>query len=412
MTAHDSKDVRLLFAARIVRMFAYGAVSVVLALYLAALGVSEGRIGLLLSLTLAGDIVVTLLLTTSADRFGRRRMLAYSALLMAGAGLVFVLTRNYWALLIAAIVGVISPSGNEIGAFLSIEQAALAGIIHPQERTSLFARYNLSGSLATACGALAGGWLAQSLIDGGVPDVTAYRAVLVAYCVIGLTLIGIFALLSAGVEGNSAPKQNRNHLGLGASQPVVLKLTSLFAMDAFGGGFVVQAFVAWWFGVQYGVDAAVLGRIFFAANLLAGFSALAASRIAARIGLIRTMVYTHIPSNILLMAIPFMPTLASAVAVLLLRFSISQMDVPTRQSYVMATVEPDERAAAAGVVGVGRSLGAMPAPALAGLMVAAGWIAAPFVVAGAIKIAYDLLLYREFSLVALPEEERKKASGI
>jgi predicted MFS family arabinose efflux permease len=198
----------------------------------------------------------------------------------------------------------------------------------------------------------------------------------------------------------------RRFLGLYQSRTIVLKLSALFALDAFAGGFIVQSIVAFWFSVRFGADVATIGAIFFAANILAGVSALLAARIAARFGLINTMVFTHIPSNVLLMLVPLMPTLPAAVAVMLVRFSISQMDVPTRQSYTMAVVAPDERSAAAGVTGIARSLGAAAAPALSGALLAGTLtFSAPFFIAGGLKTIYDLLLYRSFKSTKPPEEQ-------
>jgi MFS family permease len=398
-----TRDGYLLFGTRIVRLFAYGLVSVVLALYLASAGLSEREIGLLLSLTLAGDVVVSLWITTNADRIGRRRMLIVGAGLMVLAGLVFSLTGNFFLLTLTAIIGIISPSGGEIGPMLPIEQAGLTQIVPAEQRTRVFAWYNLVGSLATAVGALVGGVLSQSLQTSGMLPLLSYRVVLLLYAAIGLILLVIFGRLSASVEATQR-KTDGNRLGLGASRGIVMRLSALFALDAFGGALVVQSLVAYWFHVRFGVDPATIGAIFFGANLFAGLSALAAARMAARFGLINTMVFTHIPSNILLMLVPLMPNLPLAIIVLLARFSISQMDVPTRQSYVMAVVAPDERSAAAGVTGIARSVGSAVSPLLTGVFLNAGLLSVPFFLAGALKIVYDLALYRSFVQVKPPEE--------
>jgi MFS family permease len=398
-------DITILFATRIIRLFCYGFLSVVLALYLSESGLTEGQIGLLFTLTLVGDALISLWLTTSADRFGRKRTLILGALLMAGAGLAFVLTRNVTLLVIAAIVGVISPSGNEIGPFLSVEQAGLTQLIPNTKRTQFFAWYALVGSFATALGALTGGWLAQVLQDNAWTALASYRVVLIGYALGGFLLLLLFLNLTRSVEVESVQDDTKRILGLHRSRNVVLKLSSLFAMDAFAGGLLVQSLVAYWFHVRFGVEAGVLGSIFFGANILAGISALLAIRIANKIGLINTMVFTHIPSNILLMLVPLMPTLPLAIGVLLLRFSISQMDVPTRQSYTMAVVAPDERAAASGVTAIARSVGASISPALTGLFFSIPVLFnAPFFLSGGLKIIYDLLLYREFRAVKPPEE--------
>ncbi len=406
-----SVDGRWLFATRLARLFAYGFLAVVLVLYLAQAGLGEASIGLLLTLTLIGDTVISLWLTTRADRFGRRRTLIIGTLLMIFAAVLFANTQEFVPLLIAATIGVISPSGNEVGPFLPIEQAALAQIVPDRQRTHIFAWYNLVGSFATALGALCGGGLAQLLQNSGVTPLDSYRSIVIGYGLIGLLLLLIFTRLSAKVEAPSPsspallPKRERGMLGLHRSQRVVFKLSALFSLDAFAGGFVVSSFVAYWFNVRFGAEPGALGAIFFAANILAGLSALSAARVAKRIGLINTMVFTHIPSNVLLILVPLMPTLPLAVLVLLLRFSISQMDVPTRQSYTMAVVDPDERSAAAGVTGVARTTGAALSPSITGaLMSYPALLNVPFYLAGGLKIIYDVLLYHSFRSMTPPEE--------
>ncbi|KJS02411.1 MAG: MFS transporter [Desulfobulbaceae bacterium BRH_c16a] len=393
-------DIVLLFSTRITRLFAYGFVSVVLALYLAATGLSAAGIGAILTATLAGDILVSLWVTMVADRVGRKNMLLLGSALMILAGLVFLVTDNPVWITIAAILGIISPSGNEIGPFLSIEQAALSQLVPDDRRTRLFGWYNLAGSFATAAGALAGGWLAKFLQGYGWSALEAYRSIMAGYAACGVVLVLLFAFLSRKAEAAAATgeaKGMKGAIGLHRSKKTVFKLSSLFALDAFAGGFVVQSMIAWWFHLRYGVDEGLLGSLFFGANLLAGFSALLATRIADRIGLLRTMVFTHIPSNVLLCLVPLMPSLWLAVAVLLLRFSISQMDVPARQSYTMAVVAPDERSAASGITMVARSVGAAASPLLGGLLMSQPLLfSAPFFVAGGLKIVYDLFLYKMF----------------
>jgi MFS family permease len=400
------KDIFLLFTTRIIRLFCYGFLSVVLALYLIQVGLSEKTVGLIFTLTLAGDAGVSLWLTTSADRFGRQRTLVTGALLMVGAGLVFIFTRNPIALAIAAIIGVISPSGNEIGPFLSVEQAALTQLLPGEKRTQTFAWYALAGSLATATGALCGGWLAQGLQENGFSAFNSYRIVLAGYALGGLILIGLFLFLSKAVEITTVDKAGPQlFLGLHRSKSVVMRLSGLFAMDAFAGALIVQSLLAYWFHVKYGVDTGVLGSIFFGANILAGLSALFAARIARRFGLINTMVFTHIPSNIFLILVPLMPNLPLAIGMLLARFSISQMDVPTRQSYTMAVVAPDERSAASGVTTIARSVGAALSPSLAGLLMSVpALFSAPFFLAGGLKLGYDFLLFKSFRGMKPPEE--------
>jgi MFS family permease len=405
-------DGRLLFATRVLRMFGYGFLAVVLVLYLAALGLDPLTIGAILTLTLIGDTLISLWLTTNADRIGRRRVLIAGSLLMVGAGIVFAITSWVPLLILAATIGVISPTGNEVGPFLAVEQAALSQATPDARRTPIFAWYNLAGYVATAIGALAAGLLSQGLLDAGFAGADAYRAIVIGYAIVGLLMAVVFERVSPAVEApNRAAADDgvRRRLGLGRSRGIVARLSALFSIDAFGGGFIPQSLMAYWFHLRFGVEPAVLGGIFFAANLLAAVSSLSASRIASRIGLINTMVFTHLPSNVLLILVPLMPNLALAVAVLLLRFSLSQMDVPTRQSYVMAVVEPDERSAAAGVTGIARTTGAALSPIISAPLVASsGLTALPFFLAGGLKIVYDVLLYRAFRAGRAPDERVSK----
>ena len=405
-----ARDGRLLFTLRTLRMFGYGFLAVILVLYLAASGLDPVGIGAVLTLTLVGDTLVSLWFTTHADRIGRRRVLVLGSLLVVAAGIVFAVTDWLPLLVVAGVVGVISPTGNEVGPFLAVEQAALTQVVPDRRRTATFAWYNLVGYVATATGALVAGVLTQMLITGGLAEVDAYRAIVVGYALIGLAMAAIASRLGDTVEvrqsdGAAAVESVRGRLGLGRSRGVVLRLSALFSIDAFAGGFIPQSLMAYWFVLRFDVDPAALGGIFFAANMLAAVSSLSAARIAARIGLINTMVFTHLPSNVLLLLVPLMPTLPLAVAVLLLRFSLSQMDVPTRQSYVMAVVEPGERSAAAGVTGIARTIGASVSPSISSVLVANASVAAvPFFLAGGLKILYDLLLYRDFRAHRPPEE--------
>jgi MFS family permease len=409
------RNARLLFALRTLRMFGYGFLAVVLVLYLAALGLDALTIGAILTLTLVGDTLISLWLTTNADRIGRRRVLLAGSLLMVGAGLVFALTSWPPLLILAATIGVISPTGNEVGPFLAVEQAALSQSIHGTRRTSTFAWYNLVGYVATATGALLAGIVSQALLDNGFAAADAYRAIVIGYAAIGLAMALGCSRLGESIEAPSRRKEagangGRLRFGLGRSRRVVLRLSALFSIDAFAGGFIPLSLMAYWFHLRFGVEPAVLGTIFFGANLLAAVSALSAARIASRIGLINTMVFTHLPSNVLLVLVPLMPTLPLAVGVLLVRFSLSQMDVPTRQSYVMAVVDPEERSAAAGVTGIARTTGAAISPAFSAVLVSnAGLAALPFYLAGGLKIVYDLLLYREFRSVRPPDERSEAA---
>jgi MFS family permease len=328
-------------------------------------------------------------------------MLLVGAVLMAAAGVAFACTRNFALLLIAATVGVISPSGNEVGPFLPIEQAALSQVVPSATRTAVLAWYTLAGSFATAAGSLGGGLASHLLQKSGLTALGSYRVLVVLYAAVGVLLAVLFTRLSPVVETAGT----KISWGIDSSRDVVLRLSGLFALDSFAGGFVVQSFAAYWFYLRFGTDPGTLGVIFFGANVLAGVSALLASRLAARFGLVRTMVFTHLPSNVLLILVPLMPNLPLAILVLFARFSISQMDVPTRQSYILAVVRPEERSAAAGITGVARTTGAAVAPVFAGLMYAQpSLMSAPFFIAGTLKIVYDLLLYRGFVAVRPPDE--------
>jgi len=399
------RNILLLFTTRALRLFGYGFLSVVLALYLVETGFDDFLMGLLFSLTLVGDAGISLLLTTTADRFGRKKTLIIGALLMMVAGVVFILTSNPLLLIMAAIIGVISPSGNEIGPFLPIEQAMLSQFVSKEQRTGVFAWYGLIGSLATAFGALVGGFLAKLFQNGGISAIGSHRLILLGYALIG----GVLALFYCGLshEGETPPSEqsitSQTRLGLHKSRGVVFKLSMLFSLDALAGGFVLQSFMAYWFHVRFGADEVALGSIFFGANLLAGVSALLAVPLAKKIGLIRTMVFTHLPSNILLILVPLMPDFRLAITMLLLRFSISQMDVPTRQAYTMAVVAPDERSAAAGITGIARSIGASISPVAAGTLMSV-FLGGPFIIAGVLKIVYDLILYRDFKASNISDE--------
>jgi MFS family permease len=401
-------DLRVLFAARVLRMFAYGLLGVVLVLYLSRLGFPGAQIGLLLTLTLLGDVAISLWLTAHADRWGRRRTLVIGAVLMALGGGIMAVAGNFIVLLLAATIGVISPSGSEVGPFHSVEQACVAQAVTDRDRTRFFAWYNLAGYLASALGALAVGWFVPFATASGWSDLAAYRAVLMTYAGIGVLVGTVSLLLTSEIEaGPDGPvvAGPRTLFGLHESRKVVWRLSALFALDSFGGGFILQSFLAWWFQQRFGADEATLGLLFFGTNVLSGLSGLAAVPIARRIGLINTMVWTHLPSNVLLMLVPLMPSLPWAMAVLLGRHVLSQMDVPTRQSYVNAIVPPRERSAANGVTSTAKQLGTAVGPIVAGALFGrVAGTALPFLVCGALKTAYDLMLWRAFRSTKPPEE--------
>jgi MFS family permease len=396
-----TRDGWLLFTSCGVRSFAYGFLSVALGLYLDAVGLSKTTIGWIFTAAIAGGAVMTILITAIADAFGRRALLVCGALLMAGAGCVFAMTADPIFLAVAAIVGTISPSGKEVGPFLSLEQAILPQTTDDENRTAIFSAYNLIGSLLGALGALAVGL--PSLLS--LPTLIGYRLLVWFYVAAALLLALIFSLLSANVEAKKKRSSEPRGLGVHKSRAIVVKLAGLFALDAFAGGFIVQSIVAYWFYLRYGTDLNALGGIFFGTNLLAAVSFLAAPAIARRIGLLNTMVFTHLPSNVLLVLVPMMPRLELAVLMLLARNLLSQLDVPTRQSYTMAVVNPDERAASAGILSVARNAGAAVAPLFTGTLLAAPGLGLPFVLAGGLKIIYDFWIFAVFRKVKPPEEK-------
>jgi MFS family permease len=397
--AELSRDGRILLVTSGLRSLAFGFLSVILGPYLAARGLSAAAVGAVFTAALVGGAAMTILVTWVADRVGRRRMLIASAMLMALGALPFALGNDPVWLLLGALVGSISPSGKEVGPFLSIEQAILPATISDAHRTSAFAAYNLIGSLCGALGAL----LVALPGATALPPLLGYRLLMWGYVAVALVLAASFAALSPRAE---APRLDRRatRFGISRSRAIAIRLAGLFALDAFAGGFVVQGMVSYWFHLRYGMDDAGLAGLFFGANLLSALSFLAAAPLARRLGLLNTMVFTHLPSNVLLLMVPLMPTLGLAAGVLLARHLLSQLDVPTRQSYTMAIVAPEERAAVAGLTSVARNAAAAVAPAFAGLTLAVPALGVPFLVAGGLKIAYDVLLLVLFRFVRPPEE--------
>ena len=396
-----SRDGWLLFATCGVRSFAYGFLSVVLGLYLETIGLTTTAIGWIFAAALAGGALMTIVITTVADSFGRKTLLILGAALMATAGWVFAISSDPLLLALAAIFGTISPSGKEVGPFLSIEQAILPETTQDQHRTTVFSAYNLIGSLSGAVGALAVGL--PSLFS--ISQITGYRFLVWGYVICAVVMMVVFGLLSPAIERKPKTVSRKRAISVQRSRKVVAKLAGLFAVDAFAGGFIVQSIVAYWFYLRYETDLNTLGGIFFGTNLLAALSFLAAPAIARRFGLLNTMVFTHLPSNVLLLLIPLMPNLELAVVMLLVRNLLSQLDVPTRQSYAMAVVDPDERAASAGILSVARNAGAAIAPLFTGPILTVPSLGLPFLLAGGLKIIYDLWIFAVFRKVKPPEEE-------
>jgi MFS family permease len=399
-------DGRRLLLARVLRTFAYGYLAVVLGVYLDRLGLDPTRIGLVLTSAIAGSAVMTVGWSLFADRYGRRRTISTMALLMVAGGLLFALTDSFAVLVLAGFTGTISATSSEVGVFQTIDQAMLPQTAPDARRTWLFAVYNTLATFGGALGALfaASVGLFERL---GLSGADAYRPLFVLYGLIGLANLALFAGLSDKLELAHVDGRRR-FIGIHRSRRTVAKLAALFGLDAFAGALVVQSLVAYWFYLRWGLDPTQLAVLFFAVNVLSGVSLLAAGWLAARFGLLNTMVFSHLPSNVLLMLVPIMPTAALAVGVFLMRMSISQMDVPTRQSYTMAVVDPDERTATAGLTNVARTASSAFSPLITGLAFAAGSLALPFVLAGALKIAYDGLVYVTFRDVRPPEEERSR----
>jgi MFS family permease len=398
----------LLFLTSGIRNLAYGFLSVILALYLAAIGLDIIAIGAIFTAASAGAAVMTLLLTGLADRLGRRMVLLVGAALMALAGAAFALTDHVVLLALAAILGTISPSGKEVGPFLPVEQAMLPQTTPDAHRTDAFAAYNLVSSFAAAAGALIAA--VPSLV--GLAPIDGFRALIWAYAAAGIVLLALFTQLSPAVEAQTSPSASPGRgLGVHRSRGVVARLAALFALDAFAGGFIIQSLMALWLHLRFGADPVVLAGIFFGINLMAALSFLAAAPLARRIGLLNTMVFTHLPSNVLLLFVPLAPTLESATALLLVRFLLSQLDVPTRQSYTMAIVDPSERAAAGGLLHVSRSAAASAAPAFAGATLANPALGLPFLISGGLKIVYDLAIFAVFRNVRPPEEVARRAAS-
>ncbi len=394
------RDAILLLTARSLRLLSYGFLSVILALYLAGLGLSVAQIGTLLTVALIGGAVTTALVSATVGWLGvRRALIAWSALLAVG-GVVLAASRAYPALLVVATLGVLSPSGQDVGPFLSLEQAALAGA---GPRVRLYAWYNLVGYVAVAFGGLVVATAIPALQRSGLSLLDAQRALVWSFAAMGVVLVFPYALLSPGVEVRT--RTGGNKAGLRESRRILMRLSGLFALDALAGGLIVQSLVAYWFTQRFGIGLATLGPLFFGTNLMSGISFMISAPLAERIGLLPTMVFTHLPSNILLAAVPFMPTWQSAGAVLLARHLLSQMDVPPRQAYTMAMVVPEERASAAGFTNGVRTAAASIAPAISGAALATVASGLPFVLAGGLKAVYDLALWLTFRRVPMPDAD-------
>jgi predicted MFS family arabinose efflux permease len=392
----------VLLETRALRALGDGIVSVILTGYLTAVGLSDLRIGIVVTVTLLGSAGLTLAVGLRAHAYPRRRLLRFVSLLMVATGIGFAAFTEFWPLALVGLIGTLNPSAGDVSVFLPTEQALLPATVSDQQRTAMFARYSLIGTLVAAVGAALAGvpeWVAGRL---DIDPTTALRSTFLGYAAIGVLVFARYRRLTPAVERGEGPPPNR---ALGPSKRTVYRLAALFSLDALGGGFVITALVVLWLQRRFDLSLAVSGVVFFWAGLLSAFSALVAVRIARRIGLVRTMVFTHLPANGLLILTAFMPNASLAVACLLGRAALSQMDVPARTSYVMAVVTPEERPAAASITNVPRSLAAaLPA-------IAAGWMLGqtsfgwPLIIGGSVKALYDVLLLIQFRDLRPPEEK-------
>ena len=406
-----TRDGKLLLAARIMRTFGYGFLSVIIAIYLRLLGFDNIQIGLLLGSALVNSVIFTLFASFYADRIGRRRLLIIYASLMSVSGLIFTITDNYFLLILAAFIGTMNVTGSETGAFLTIEQATLPQTIrNKQMMNTAFALYNMVGTFSMSVGILLSGLpsLLQEQIYG-LSQIESIKGLFILYTLLGLFVIIIYIMLSRDIEVKQEAKRTIKQTLSPRSKQIVAKLSTLFAVDSFAGGFVIQSVMSLWFFTRFGADLAALSYIFSAANVITALSYIAAAKIADRIGLVNTMVFTHLPSNILLILVAFAPSLQLAVILYLIRMTMSQMDVPTRQSYIVAIVSEDERTAASGLTNVSRNIAQTISPSLFGYIFQSSLsLAAPFVLGGVIKIIYDLAFYFNFRNIKPKDELYRK----
>jgi MFS family permease len=396
-----SLDGRLILLEKCVRTVPYGFLGVLFAVYMDKLGFGPVLIGIVLTATVLTSAVYTFGVSIVADRVGRRRTLEFFALMDALAGSILFFSPAWWAPVLAGIVGNMTVGAGEVGPFLSLEQAIVPRTCDSDHRTLAFSWYNLVGYGSSSLGALIAG-LPQYLGSG----LDAFRPLFAAYLVSGLIGSLLYAKMSRGVEAQLTAGLGRHQILSEKSKPIVQKLSALFSIDAFGGGLIGTSILSYFFFKRFALQYTSLGLIFSATQIITAMSFLAAERIARRIGLLRTMVFSHIPSNLFLIAVPFAPSAVGAVSLLMCRQSLSQMDVPTRQSYVMAVVDESDRTAAAGLTNVSRSVAQSVSPSLAGYLIAAVWIGLPLAASGTFKLAYDLLIYKSFRKIKPPEERK------
>lgn len=393
----------LILASRGLRGFCDGFIAVLLPAYLLSLGLSQLEVGLIGTTTLAGSAIATIAIGMLASRFTQRRMLTLAAALMAATGIGFASFSTLWPLVVVAFAGTLNPSSGDVSLFLPLEQSRLAQAADGDARTALFARYSLVGAVSGAVGSLAAGLPIVVASHTRITTLGAMRGMFLVYAAAGIVVCMLYRRLP---RPETHATKNAT-LPLGPSRPIVIRLTMLFSVDAFAGGLVVNSLLSLWLIQRFGLSIAAAGRFFFWAGLLSAGSQLAAAPLARRIGLLNTMVFTHIPSSICLIGAALAPSLPLTLTLLLMRSALSQMDVPTRTAYVMAVVTPAERPAAASFTSVPRSLAAALAPTLAGGLFGLGWLGAPLVACGALKIAYDLSMLLAFRHVR-PDDGRAR----
>ena len=405
-----SIDGKLLLCARIVRTFAYGFLSVTLAIYLKLIGFDDILIGIILSVTLINSIIFTLFASFYADRIGRRNTLLLYTIMMSVSGAIFFVTENPLALIIAALIGTLNITGSETSAFLSIEQSILPQTIQDnRKRNTLFGFYNMAGTFAMGAGILIANLPIIIQNELAFDQIYAIKLLFLFYSLLGIVIIGIYLKLSSAIEIKKQEKTLRpiSKTLNPKSKKIVTKLSGLFAIDSFAGGFAIQSIVSFWFFSKFDIDLSTISYIFSIGSVLTAISYLIAAKIADKIGLINTMVFTHIPSNILLIMLAFAPTFEIATVFYMIRMALSQMDVPTRQSYIVAIVEEDERTASAGITNLSRNIAQAISPSITGYIIGILSLSAPFIIGGVLKILYDISLYINFRKIKPSEEEEQ-----
>ncbi len=400
-----NRDGKLLLAANIARMFGFGFLSIILAIYLTSAGYDALSTGIIITATLVSSSFFTLFASMFGDRIGRRKTLIIFAGLMSISGAIFAFTTDYYLLLIAALIGFINPTGVNFGAFISVEQAIIPQTSSDKKRNYAFALFSTVGTFAMAAGTLTAKVPEFLRVEYGFDLVNSFQPLFIIYALIGVTTMGIYAALSKNAEVQTIQPVRKVTLSK-ETKSIVKKLSILFGMDSFAGGFVIQSWVAYWFFVKFAVPENELADIFFVAGILTAVSYMVAAKLASKIGLVKTMVFTHIPANMLLIPLALAPTLHLAIAIYMVRMFLSQMDVPTRQSYVVAIVKPEERVAVAGITNLSRNIPFSASPTLVGYMFQFVSLAFPFIFGGILKTVYDLLLYKSFKQIKPPEEQQ------